>query len=163
MSLQPPTPSGSPCCFGEYVRVQQVAHTGVVVAGDMECRGSSCSSPNPPTAKLSCSHGSGSGGGHGVHRQQLLSTQPTHVQLILSLPIKGRGVGVNAGTPSRSSPVAVQVQRWEGNGAALHSAAAGRESIGIGSSETRSLTREQQYLLTREHQQHLLSTQPTCS
>ncbi|CAI5963346.1 unnamed protein product [Closterium sp. NIES-64] len=50
MSLQLPTPSGCPCNFGEYVRVQ-VAHTGVAVAGDMECTGSSCSPPNPPTAK----------------------------------------------------------------------------------------------------------------
>ncbi|CAI5958694.1 unnamed protein product [Closterium sp. NIES-64] len=48
---------------------------------------------------------------NGVHRQQLLSTR-TQPQLSL------------------------QVQRWEGRGAVLHSAGAGRESIGIGSYET---------------------------
>ncbi|CAI6007193.1 unnamed protein product [Closterium sp. NIES-64] len=32
---------------------QQVAHAGVAVAGDMECTGSSCSPPNPLSAKLS--------------------------------------------------------------------------------------------------------------
>ncbi|CAI5976099.1 unnamed protein product [Closterium sp. NIES-65] len=40
-------PSPKVCNFSS----QQVAHTGEAVAGDMECTGSSCSPPNPPTAK----------------------------------------------------------------------------------------------------------------
>ncbi|CAI6001253.1 unnamed protein product [Closterium sp. NIES-65] len=37
----------------EASRHMRVDHTGVAVAGDMECTGSSCSPPNPLTAKLS--------------------------------------------------------------------------------------------------------------
>ncbi|CAI5958678.1 unnamed protein product [Closterium sp. NIES-64] len=50
-----------------------------------------------------------------VHRQQLLSTT-TQPQLILSLLVVGRGVGVNTTAPSRSSPVAVQVAVVGGEG-----------------------------------------------
>ncbi|CAI5976081.1 unnamed protein product [Closterium sp. NIES-65] len=98
---------------------QRVAHMGEAVAGDMEWSAQAAAAlhPNPTTAK---------------YPAFLLRTAG-----ILS-GLQGRGVGVNTAIPSRSSPVAVQVQRWEGRGAVLHSAGAGRESIGIGSYETSS-------------------------
>ncbi|CAI5974025.1 unnamed protein product [Closterium sp. NIES-65] len=72
---------------------QQVAHTGVAVTGDMDrsltreqqWRGAWSA---PAAAAL----------------------HPTHPQLILSLLVEGRGVGVNTATSLRSSPVAMQVE-----------------------------------------------------
>ncbi|CAI5973607.1 unnamed protein product [Closterium sp. NIES-64] len=55
--------------------------------------------------------------------------------LCLCLAGGGEGRGVNTDAPSRLSPVAVQVAVVGGEGATLHSAGMGRESIGFGSPE----------------------------
>ncbi|CAI5961844.1 unnamed protein product [Closterium sp. NIES-65] len=86
---------------------QQVARTGVAVAGDMECTGSSCSPPNPPAANRSLAREWQWRGTWSA--QAAAALHPTHPQLILSLQVEGRGVGVNTAAPSHPSPVAVQV------------------------------------------------------
>ncbi|CAI6010184.1 unnamed protein product [Closterium sp. NIES-65] len=89
--------------------------------GDMEQRGSSSRafSPSP--------------------RHSILSgLQPlSQFSSVLSLPVEGRGVGSTPPLPYTPPLWLCRWQRWEGRGAALHSARVGRESIGIGSSEIR--------------------------
>ncbi|CAI5987146.1 unnamed protein product [Closterium sp. NIES-64] len=116
---------------------QQVAHTGVAVAGDMECTGSSCSPPNSPTAKSLTREWQWRGT---WSAQAAAALHPTHQQLSSCpaslLPfslvffaaspvssrfkrkplVEGRGVGVNTDAPSCPSPVAVQVAVVGGEG-----------------------------------------------
>ncbi|CAI5957939.1 unnamed protein product [Closterium sp. NIES-65] len=73
---------------------QQVAYTGVAVAGDMECTGSTCSPPNLHTANHS-----------------LFLRGP--------LQVEGRGVGVNGATPARPSPAGPARTHGDGEEAAL--------------------------------------------
>ncbi|CAI5948572.1 unnamed protein product [Closterium sp. NIES-64] len=102
---------------------QQVAHTGVAVAGDMECTGSSCSPPNSPTAKflpclstpilscvlccISCFFS--------LQTQASGSAKASSHRPVFS-KVEGRGVGVNTDAPSCPSPVAVQVAVVGGEG-----------------------------------------------
>ncbi|CAI5961860.1 unnamed protein product [Closterium sp. NIES-65] len=141
---------------------QQVAHTGVAVAGtwsaqaaaalhpthpqlkvavagDMECTGSSCSPPNPPAAKfLPClSTPVLSCFLCCISCFFLLQTQASGSAKASShrpvfSKVEGRGVGVNTATFSRLSRVAVQVAVVGGEGGSTPLGWGGRESIGLG-------------------------------
>ncbi|CAI7738137.1 unnamed protein product [Closterium sp. NIES-53] len=60
----------------------------------------------------------------------------THFSSVLSLPVEGRGVGVNTATPSRSSPVAVQVAVVGGEGGSTRLGWDGKGKYWAGLSET---------------------------
>ncbi|CAI5948604.1 unnamed protein product, partial [Closterium sp. NIES-64] len=110
---------------------QQVAHTGVALAGDMECTRSTCSPPNPPTAKYPRSSPilptlpravafhtpffaeaapvapfpavTPPQPNH-VHPSHCYPYPLTHFPSVLSLQVERRGVGVNTATPPHPSP-----------------------------------------------------------
>ncbi|CAI5954411.1 unnamed protein product [Closterium sp. NIES-64] len=121
---------------------QQVARTGVAVAGDMECTGSSCSPPNPPAAKSLAREWQWRGT---WSAQAAAALHPTHPQLILSLQVEGRGVGVNTAAPSHPSPVAVQVAVVGGEGSGTPLGWDGMGECRAGSSEPRSLIQKWQW------------------
>ncbi|CAI5978528.1 unnamed protein product [Closterium sp. NIES-65] len=118
-----------PSSLSRYARVwsQQVAHTGVAVAGDMD-------------GSLLCSHLPF----HFTAPSTPLTFLPLAAYSLLFsslLSVEGRGVGVNTAAPSRPSSVAVQVAvvggeggstslGWDGKGE--YRAGMGRESIGLG-------------------------------
>ncbi|CAI5976115.1 unnamed protein product [Closterium sp. NIES-65] len=122
---------------------QQVARTGVAVAGDMECTGSSCSPPNPPAANRSLAREWQWRGTWSA--QAAAALHPTHPQLILSLQVEGRGVGVNTAAPSHPSPVAVQVAVVGGEGSGTPLGWDGMGECRAGSSEPRSLIQKWQW------------------